>query len=560
LYPGRRIQTTYDGRNGYYFAGFVDEGVCDHEITPGQTVVDYHRANEQVNDVTVDRIEAANRRAVKAYSMGGRGTYTFPQELLALQGNTENLTQFAPQFADAARQEWHRSPEERVKSAHQFARSIDRFRVDGQTVNLDTDEEVFTGDERFEFTELYEPDDDILTFADGRQGPHPRNTTDLRAHSPPDSFRVAFIYPENFEGDRADRIWRQVAGTADDLGAKPNRVFDIPYEPKKGSAGTSQTASHVAAEVGQEVDIDAALCVLPPKEDDLLNFAIPYDDLKEVLGDQSIDSQMVHSDTVKQPYTHTNLALGLIAAAGGIPFTIEDTLPGDADLVIGLDVGQSFDDSGSSATEGIRVGASTTAIYRDGTILGHTNTGAQTGERIPARKMMKIVRQVVIGYRQRFDEAPEHIVIHRDGFMNDPLDEVKAYLSEEDITYDIVEVRKQSPARVVNVTDYGYTTPSKGIASIDRALNRAFLLTFGDPEDLAGRGTPRPITVERAEGPTDIETLTRQVYLLAQCHIGVSNTTVRVPISTSYADRAATAAADGHLAKTSELETGIGFI
>lgn len=269
---------------------------------------------------------------------------------------------------------------------------------------------------------------------------------------------------------------------------------------------------------------------------------------------------MVHADTLKQPYTHTNLALGLMAAAGGVPFTIEDTLPGDADLVIGLDVGQSFDDSGSSETEGIRVGASTTAIYRDGTILGHTNTGAQTGERIPARKMMKIVRQVVIGYRQRFGEAPEHIVIHRDGFMNDPLDEVKAYLSEEDVTYDIVEVRKQSPARVVNVTDYGYTTPSKGIASIDRALNRAFLLTFGDPEDLAGRGTPRPITVERAEGPTDIKTLTRQVYLLAQCHIGVSNTTVRVPISTSYADRAATAAANGHLPKTTELETAIGFI
>jgi argonaute-like protein implicated in RNA metabolism and viral defense len=174
--------------------------------------------------------------------------------------------------------------------------------------------------------------------------------------------------------------------------------------------------------------------------------------------------------------------------------------------------------------------------------------------------MMKIVRQVVIGYRQRFGEAPEHIVIHRDGFMNDPLDEVKAYLREEDITYDIVEVRKQSPARVVNVTDYGYTTPSKGVASIDRALNRAYLLSFGDPEDLASRGTPRPITVERAEGPTDIETLTRQVYLLAQCHIGVSNTTVRVPISTSYADKAATAAANGHLPKTTELETGIGFI
>jgi len=560
LYPGRRIQTTYGSRSGYYFAGFTDEGALDHEITPGQTVVDYHRANEEVDDDLVDRIAAANRRAVKAYSMGRGGDYAFPQELLVPQGNTKNLTDFAPQFADAARREWHRSPEQRVEGAHQFAKKIAQFSVDGQIVKLNTDKTVFSGDDRFEFAELYGPEEDILTFAEGEKSHHPRDTTDLKVYSSPESFRVAFIYPDRFEGDRADGIWRKIAGKADDLGAEPTRLTDISYEPKEGSAGTSQTASYVAAEIGQEVDIDAALCVLPPSDDDFFDWAVPYDDLKEVLGDQHIDSQMVHADTLKQRYTHTNLALGLMAAAGGVPFTIEDSLPGDADLVIGLDVGQSFDDSGASETEGIRVGASTTAIYRDGTILGHTNTGAQTGERIPARQMMTIVRQVVIGYRQRFSEAPDHIVIHRDGFMNDPLNEVKEYLHEESISYDIVEVRKQAPMRIVNASGYGYTTPSKGIASIDRALDRAYLLTFGDPEDLANRGTPRPITVARAEGSTDIETLARQVYLLAQCHIGVSNTTVRVPISTSYADRAAEAAANGHLPKTSSLETGIGFI
>lgn len=560
LYPGRRIQTTYGSRKGYFFGGFTDEGVADQEITPGQTVVDYHRANKQVDDDLVDAIEAANWPGVMAYSMGSGGSYTFPQELLTLQGNTKNLSDFAPEFANAARNEWHRSPEERVEDAHEFARKIDEFSVDGQTVTLDTSSDVFTGDDRFEFVELYGPKEDILTFADGRQGHHPRDTTDLKAYSPPDSFRIAYVYPDKFEGDRADGIWQKIATKAADLGAGPTRTLDIPYEPKEGDEGTSQTASRVGAEVGGEVDVEAALCVLPPSDDDFFNWAIPYDDLKEVLGDQHIDSQMVHADTLKQRYTHTNLALGLMAAAGGVPFTIEDSLPGEADLVIGLDVGQSFDESGSSETDGIRVGASTTAIYRDGTILGHTNTGAQTGERIPARELMRIVRQVVIGYRQRFDEPPEHIVIHRDGFMNDPLDEVKEYLREEGVSYDIVEVRKQAPMRLVNAANYGYTTPAKGIATIDRALERAYLLTFGDPEDLAGRGTPRPITVERAEGSTDIETLTRQVYLLSQCHIGVSNTTIRVPISTSYADRAAEAAANGHLPKTSSLETGIGFI
>lgn len=563
LYPGRRIQTTYGSRTGYYFGRFTKEGAADHEITPGQTVVDYHRANEEVDDDLVDEIEEANRSAVKAYSMGGGGSYTFPQELLTVQGNTKNLSDFAPEFANAARSEWHRSPQQRVEDAHAFACDISEFSVDGQRITLDTNEEVFTGDDRFQFAELYGPRENILTFADGQQGDHPDKTDDLKAYSPPDSFRIAYVYPENFEGERADDIWQQITVRASDLGAEPTRAVDISYEPKERGEGTSQTASRVGAEVGGDTNVDAALCILPPNDDGLFDWAIPYDDLKEVLGDQRIDSQMVHADTLKQPYTHTNLALGLIAAAGGVPFTIEDSLPGEADLVIGLDVGQAFDDdadSDTSTTDGIRVGASTTAIYRDGTILGHTNTGAQTGERIPGRELMRIVRQVVIGYRQRFDEPPEHIVIHRDGFMNDPLDEVEEYLHEEGVSYDIVEVRKRAPARIVNATEYGYTTPAKGVASIDRALNRAYLLTFGDPEDLANRGTPRPITVERAEGSTDIETLARQVYLLSQCHIGVSNTTVRVPISTSYADRAAEAAANGHLPKTTSLETGIGFI
>lgn len=563
LHRGCRVQTTYGSRSGYYLAGFTEEGAADHELTPGQTVLEFHEPNEEIDDSVLEEIERANRPAVKTFSMGSNKSYTFPQELLAVQGHSENLAAFDPAFSDAAHNEWHRSPQQRVEDAHAFAQTINKFNIDGQTVSLDTTDEVFGGDDRFEITELYEPREDILTFANGRRGPHPEKTGDLQVYSAPDSFRIAYVYPENFEGDRADTIWQQIARKTTDLGAQPTRALDVSYEPKHRGEGTSQTASRVGAEVGGEAEVDAALCVLPPDDDDIFDWAIPYDDMKEVLGDQRIDSQMVHADTLKQRYTHTNVALGLIAAGGGVPFTIENTLPGDADLVIGLDVGQSFDDdmdSDTSTTDGIRVGASTTAIYRDGTILGHTNTGAQTGERIPARELMRIVRQVVIGYRQRFDEPPEHIAIHRDGFMNDPLDEVKAYLQEEGVSYDIVEVRKQAPMRIVNAAAYTCTTPSKGIASIDTDLERAYLLTFGDPEDLASRGTPRPITVARVDGETDIETLARQVYLLSQCHIGVSNTTVRIPISTSYADQAANAAAKGHLPKTTSLQTGIGFI
>lgn len=63
-----------------------------------------------------------------------------------------------------------------------------------------------------------------------------------------------------------------------------------------------------------------------------------------------------------------------------------------------------------------------------------------------------------------------------------------------------------------------------------------------------------------SSGKLDRRQLTRQVYLFAPCHIGVANTTMRLPITTGYADRASTAAAKGNLPMTSDLETGIGFL
>jgi len=49
-----------------------------------------------------------------------------------------------------------------------------------------------------------------------------------------------------------------------------------------------------------------------------------------------IDSQMAHIDTFGDDNALPNIAPGFIAAAGGVPFTTEDSMPGDADLFIGI--------------------------------------------------------------------------------------------------------------------------------------------------------------------------------------------------------------------------------
>jgi argonaute-like protein implicated in RNA metabolism and viral defense len=106
--------------------------------------------------------------------------------------------------------------------------------------------------------------------------------------------------------------------------------------------------------------------------------------------------------------------------------------------------------------------------------------------------------------------------------------------------------------------------PDKGIAMIDEENNSSVLSTWGAPESQATSkytGIPRPIQVSKKEGDTDIETLTKQVYLLAQAHIGVSNTTIRLPITTAYADKAGEAAINGWLVESDDdLSTQLGFL
>jgi argonaute-like protein implicated in RNA metabolism and viral defense len=176
------------------------------------------------------------------------------------------------------------------------------------------------------------------------------------------------------------------------------------------------------------------------------------------------------------------------------------------------------------------------------------------------------VADAVYGTKEFTGEQPNKIALHRDGFMNDPIDAVRDFLDQEGVEYDIVEVRKQAPARIVDAAEFDedvgtLRSPEKGMACISQHTPQAYLATVGRGHNVMGANkTPRPITVKREHGTTDIATLASQVYLLTQCHVGAFNTTLRKPITTHYADAAAEAAANDELTQTNGLVRGIGFI
>lgn len=64
------------------------------------------------------------------------------------------------------------------------------------------------------------------------------------------------------------------------------------------------------------------------------------------------------------------------------------------------------------------------------------------------------MRDAVLGYKKHHGSNPEHIVIHRDGFMDEDLTLALALLDDLEISYDIVEIRKLPQTRILAEGDY----------------------------------------------------------------------------------------------------------
>jgi hypothetical protein len=556
LYRGLRVNVTYrESGKGAYLDELLQEQATDSLRQLGnRSVVQYHRDAKQVPKETIDEFERTDRRVVQVTKQGSLSTETYPQELLVLQPHFENLKSFAPAFNEATQGKTRLSAQRCLERSTEFVEGLDPIPLQGSAVAFYPT--PLSESETYSIERLFETDADILQFGDSQSGDHPKRITSNSVYQPPSEFNVCIIHPD--KGPHAER-WTNLERMLSRIGAEVDGVDRYEYS-------IDDTADAIYGDliyhIPDENDYTAACVILPP---DGFNLGASepsdiYHEVKKALRQKHIDSQMTHIDTLADDNAVPNIALGLIAAAGGIPFTAEDSMPGDADLFIGIDVSHRYP---KDSDDRVHITASTTSIYDDGTILGYTSADPQAGEKIPPDKLKDIVRQAVVGYKQEREEYPEHIILHRDGFINEDLSPVEELLAEFSITHDIVEIRKQSPARILDLKDGRASVPDKGIAALNESEAHAILSCFGKPESQATSrytGLPQPIQVEREAGETDIETLASQVYLLSQSHIGAISATARLPITTHYADQASEAAAEGYLPPTSRLRKNIGFL
>jgi hypothetical protein len=556
LRRGLRLNVSYkESGKGAFFDELLEARAKDSLRELGnQSLVEYHRGAKKVAPPKIDEFERSNRRAVRVTKQGSLDSETYPQELLVLQPHFENLVSFAPEFNEEIRGKTRLSAQRCLERSTEFVENLDPIVFHDSRLAFDP--MPLSESDAYTIERLFENDADILQFGGGQTGNHPKRITSNSVYQPPDEFNVCIIHPDR--GPHPER-WENLEGMLSQIGAEADSVARYEYS-------IDDTADAIYGDLLYDIPDDnhytAACVTLPPADFNLSesDASTIYHEVKKALRQKHVDSQMAHIDTLGDRNALPNIALGLVAAAGGIPFTAEDSMPGEADLFIGVDVSHRYP---KDSDDRVHIAASTTSIYDDGTILGYTSATPQAGEKIPPGKLKDIVRQAVAGYKQERGSYPNHIVLHRDGFMNEDLTPVKELLAELSISYDIVEIRKQSPARILDLEDGKASVPDKGIAALNRDDRHAILASFGKPESQATStytGLPQPIQVELKEGDTDIETIVSQVYLLSQSHIGAVSATARLPITTYYADKASEAAAEGYLPPTTKLRENIGFL
>ena len=298
--------------------------------------------------------------------------------------------------------------------------------------------------------------------------------------------------------------------------------------------GDRLSYEETAREISKISSINFAIAALPLEfdEEDYYDDSVasPYDSFKKVFADLGIPSQMVSLSMVKDlgsnnvKYRLQNLILGILCKSGGIPWILESPMDG-VDCFIGLDVG--------TQEKGIHYPACSVCLDGRGNLIGYYSTNvAQHGEIIDVKSLETIFNRVLTAYREENGCYPKHIVIHRDGFSHEESDWYDSYFGRRDIKFDVVEVRKNIPLRLIDTDAVAdEMNPASGSAIIKE--NEAYLISTAVKSFL---GAPRPLLLVHQKGQLSMESIVRQIYVLSEMHIG-SMRTSRLPLTTLYADK-----------------------
>jgi argonaute-like protein implicated in RNA metabolism and viral defense len=300
-------------------------------------------------------------------------------------------------------------------------------------------------------------------------------------------------------------------------------------------------------------DCDFVIAFVPTSEHPDYNAQVnPYKRIKRQLIERHIPSQMIDFDTLHDTirkgwneHIAYNLILGINAKLGYLNWKLTE-LPGTAQAFVGLDIGRKNSRS---------IGASAFVLDAQGQLIGwSTQDIVALQETFDIESLRNFLLDLISLYQTKYKQPLKHLVIHRDGKLQNSeyevLVELKEYLKSQELEQlDVVELIKSGTCRAVEVREQDnqliYKNPDKGYAWY-YCPNEAIILTTGKREAKLDKSSPRPLRIRRRLGETDLMILAEQIYWLSEMQIG-STQSIRLPITTYYADRVAALVLEGLL-------------
>ena len=272
-------------------------------------------------------------------------------------------------------------------------------------------------------------------------------------------------------------------------------------------------------------------------EDDL------YPEMKEAFADNliAIPSQMfakentfsmyMKEDPSKTKFISQNICLGILGKLGGMPYTLSEN-PWNIDLYIGLDVGATSMET--------RIPCCAAAFIGNGDFIGVIAPRDYTRrEIIPNDILKKIFDRLISQFKEIIHRYPKNIVIHRDGFLREDMTWISRYFSEQDMKFQVVEIRKHGaeffcdrhdPVKSKVIT----FNPKPGSGIYDTTNKEVSLIT----STAKSGGAPNPIIISNKGGTLGLDDrqVTEQVFWLTKIDDATLNDT-RLPITIRYADK-----------------------
>lgn len=369
----------------------------------------------------------------------------------------------------------------------------------------------------------------------------------------PENVQLLILYPDDPSHETFPRINRRQFDIElrriirDLLPADSIEPLYFPY-PLIGSF--ESTLEQIGRQNGGETQKSLILMIAPPEDSEKTNdenllaadnqarqFNRELRRLKRNSYVVSFDWMSLLNENDRRFAINTSILKGL-TVLGGIPWLI-DSMPVTADYAaedvcfIGVDVNP-------WRTPAVAGGV---AIDGFGRLCGYhlVRLERPNGDRIGESELECLITRLRNHFLSSTGRNARHIILHRDGILNwQEAEHLRNLLQDVPVGFDLVEVRKSGAPRLRQPGNK-LGTPSKDIAIGSERLARAFLcntLSVGQPINKYNWIFPASegLGIYRKDGHSPIKILAAQVYMLSLAHFANFHRTVRLPISTAYAD------------------------